>query len=145
MTNKIVAIQGNQLSKLNPKTDTSIFLANEIQKKNYKIFYYEPKDLSIINSKVIAKGFFIKFEYNQKKIFTFIFDTTNVGFVNPKYCIKMAMFIHNLKQREIQYLQQSFIIVSSKIVERLLELIFFLQKPVAPVYIINNPHSYSPE
>ncbi len=84
--------------------------------------------------------------YNQKKNFTFIFDTTNVGFVNPKYCIKMAMFIHNLKQREIQYLQQSFIIVSSKIVERLLELIFFLQKPVAPVYIINNqnPHSYSP-
>ena len=76
--------------------------------------------------------------YNQKKNFTFIFDTTNVGFVNPKYCVKMAMFIHNLKRREIQYLQQSFIIVSSKLVERLLELIFFLQKPVAPVYIINN-------
>ena len=33
MTNKIIAIQGNYLSKLNPKTDTSIFLANEIQKK----------------------------------------------------------------------------------------------------------------
>ena len=32
MTNKIVAIQGNHPSKLNPKTDTSIFLANEIQK-----------------------------------------------------------------------------------------------------------------
>ena len=47
--NKIVAIQGNQLSNLNTKTDTSIFLANEIQNKNYKIFYYKPKDLSIIN------------------------------------------------------------------------------------------------
>ena len=69
MTNKIVAIQGNHPSKLNPKTDTSIFLANEIQKKNYRIFYYEPKNLSIINSKVVAKGFFIKFNYSKKKIF----------------------------------------------------------------------------
>ena len=61
MINKIVAIQGNHPSKLNPKTDTSIFLAQEIQNKNYRIFYYEPKDLSVINSKIIANGFFIKF------------------------------------------------------------------------------------
>ena len=40
MTNKIVAIQGDNPSKLNAETDTSIFLANEIQKKGYKIFYY---------------------------------------------------------------------------------------------------------
>ena len=69
MTNKIVAIQGNHPSKLNPLTDTTIFLAHEIQKKNYKIFYYDPKDLSIINFKVIAKGFFIKFDYTKKKFF----------------------------------------------------------------------------
>ena len=31
MTSKIIAIQGNHPSKLNPITDTSIFLANEIQ------------------------------------------------------------------------------------------------------------------
>jgi glutathione synthase len=54
MTNKIIAVQGNHPSKLNPKSDTSVFLANEIQSK-YKIFYYDPKDLSIINSKVIAR------------------------------------------------------------------------------------------
>ena len=41
-------------------------------KKNYKIFYYDPKDLSIINFKVIAKGFFIKFDYTKKKIFEII-------------------------------------------------------------------------
>ena len=69
MINRIVAIQGDHPSKLNPKTDTSIFLANEIQKKNYNIFYYEPKNLSIINSKVIANGFFIKFDYNKKRFF----------------------------------------------------------------------------
>ena len=69
MINKIVAIQGNNPSKLNPITDTSVFLAHEIQKKNYKIFYYDPKDLSIINSKVVASGFFIKFNYENKKFF----------------------------------------------------------------------------
>ena len=69
MINKIVAIQGNHPSKLNPKTDTSIFLANEIQNKRYKIFYYEPKNLSIINSKVVAKGCFITINYNEKKFF----------------------------------------------------------------------------
>ena len=69
MTNKIVAIQGNHPSILNPLTDTSIFLANEIQKKNYKIFYYEPRNLSILNTKVFANGYFIRFDYNRKKIF----------------------------------------------------------------------------
>ena len=37
MINKIVAIQGDQLSKLNPKTDTSIYLAIGAQKLKYKI------------------------------------------------------------------------------------------------------------
>ena len=69
MINKIVAIQGNHPTKLNPKTDTSVFLANEVQKRKYRIFFYDPKDLSIINSKVIAKGFFIKFNYNNKKFY----------------------------------------------------------------------------
>jgi glutathione synthase len=69
MINKIVAVQGNNPSKLNPLTDTSVFLAHEIQNKGYRIFYYDPKDLSIINGKVIANGFFIKFNYKDKKFF----------------------------------------------------------------------------
>jgi len=69
MINRIVAIQGNHPSRLNPSTDTSIFLAHEIQKKKYKIFYYEPKDLSVIKNKVVAKGFFLEFYYNKKKFY----------------------------------------------------------------------------
>ena len=69
MMTKIVAVQGNHPSKLNPATDTSVFLAHEIQSKKYKIFYYDPKNLSVINSKVIAKGFFIEFNYKKKKFF----------------------------------------------------------------------------
>ena len=86
MINRIIAIQGNHPSKLNPKTDTSIFLANEIQKKNYRIFYYEPKNLSIINSKVIAKGFFIKFNYNKKKFFK-ILKKQNLELTNCKFIL----------------------------------------------------------
>ena len=75
MTNKIVAVQGNHPSTLNPVTDTSVFLANEIQNK-YKIFYYDPKNLSIINKKVLAKGFFIKFNYQNKKFYKIIKEQT---------------------------------------------------------------------
>ena len=85
MINKIVAVQGNHPSKLNPISDTTIFLANEIQNKNYKIFYYDPKNLSVINSKVIASGFFIKFNYLKKKFFKIInkqkLDLTKCKFI----------------------------------------------------------------
>ena len=86
MTNKIIAIQGNHPSKLNPLTDTSIFLAHEIQKKNYKIFYYDPKDLSIINFKVIAKGFFVKFDYRKKKFFE-ILKKQKLELIKCKYLL----------------------------------------------------------
>ncbi|MFL2897218.1 MAG: glutathione synthase [Candidatus Pelagibacter sp.] len=86
MTNKIVAIQGNHPSKLNPKTDTSVFLANEIQRKKYRIFYFDPKDLSIINSKVIAKGFFVKFNYNNKKFYK-ILKKQKLDLVKCKYIL----------------------------------------------------------
>ena len=86
MTNKIVAIQGNHPSKLNPKTDTSIFLANEIQKKKYRVFYYDPKDLSIIDAKVIAKGFFIKFSYKDKKFYK-IQKKQNLNLIKCKYIL----------------------------------------------------------
>ncbi len=86
MTNKIIAIQGNHPSKLNPLTDTSIFLAHEIQKKNYKIFYYDPKDLSIINFKVVAKGFFIKFDYKKKRFFE-ILKKQKLELIKCKYLL----------------------------------------------------------
>ena len=72
MINKIIAVQGNHPSKLNPISDTSVFLANEIQNKGYKIFYYDPKDLSVTNSNVIASGFFVKFNYAKKNFYKII-------------------------------------------------------------------------
>jgi glutathione synthase len=86
MTNKIVAIQGNHPKELKPLSDTSIFLANEAQNKKYKIFYYEPKNLSIINDNVIAKGFFIEFNYSNKKFFK-ILKFQKLNLLNCKFIL----------------------------------------------------------
>ena len=119
MTNKIIAIQGNHPSKLNPITDTSIFLAHEIQNKKYKIFYYDPKDLSIINSKVIAKGFFIRFNYSQKKFFK-ILKRQKLDLLNCKYIL-----IRQDPPFNLEYISATYILDSIK----------------NKVKIINNPTS----
>ena len=67
MKKKILAIQGSSLKKINIKTDTSFFLGLEAQKRNYDIYYYEPKDLSFIDNKVIAQCSRVKFKNNIKK------------------------------------------------------------------------------
>jgi len=85
MRNKIVAIQGNKLSKLNLRTDTSIFLGKEAQKIGLKLFYYEPKNLSIVKNKVIAKGNFIKFTENKK--FYKILDNKLLDLSTVKYIL----------------------------------------------------------
>ena len=86
MINKIVAIQGDHPTTLNHLTDTTIFLANEIQKKKYKIFFYEPRNLSIIDFKVIASGFFIRFDYNKKKFFK-VLKKTKIDLTNCKFLL----------------------------------------------------------
>ena len=65
---KILAIQGSDLKKVNIKTDTTILLASEAQKKGYKIYYFEPKNLSFLNGKVIASCKHIRVNENKKLI-----------------------------------------------------------------------------
>ena len=74
--------------------------------------------------------------YDNQNDFTFIFDTTNVEDVPLRYSFKMAMFIKELKKRPYHYLQKSIIIVNSQKVKYLLDFIFLMQSPVAPVYIL---------
>lgn len=73
--------------------------------------------------------------YKKKKKFTFIFDTLNIGYINPKYAIYMGFFIKMLKKQEFQYLENSTIYVYSKFIYNLLKLIFYIEKPVAPVIV----------
>ena len=72
----------------------------------------------------------------QQKNFSLIFDTTQVGWVNPKYAFKMVKFIRYLKTFEKQYLKKSIILVKDNYTLFLLKLIFIIQTPVAPVFIV---------
>ena len=74
--------------------------------------------------------------YRRGEPFKFIFHTEGVRNVPIKYSFMMAKFIKRLKKEKIQYLENSIIFVSSKLVKSLLGIIFFFQSPVAPVYIV---------
>lgn len=76
--------------------------------------------------------------YLLKHKFTFIFDTTDVGFPPIKYCYRMSKFIRELRDESTQYLEKSLIIVRNKNVMRLLNLIFYIQPPVATVLITDD-------
>jgi len=71
--------------------------------------------------------------YEKKQDFVFIFDTTEVGFVNMKYAFKMANFVKELKKRKVQYLKHSVIIANNWWVKFLLKIIFFIQSPVCTI------------
>ena len=78
----------------------------------------------------------------RKKHYTFIFDTSGLGIHLFKYSWKMISFIENLKKRKKThdnvFLSKSIVICNCSYKRFLLDKIFYFQKPVAPVYIIQN-------
>lgn len=83
--------------------------------------------------------------YTKKEDFIFVFDTSDVGWVKPKYAIKMAYFISNLKKEPVQYLRRSIIIIGNLWVRTLLCVIFALQSPVCPIDYYTDPNTISIE
>ena len=73
--------------------------------------------------------------YHNRQDFSYIFDTRNMKNISPKYAIKMTLFIKNLRKQPYHYLQKSLILVNDKNIKRLLDFVFTLQSPVAPVYL----------
>ena len=61
--NKIVAIQGDPISTINQKTDTTLLLALEAQQRGYKIYYYETKSL-VKSILTVKRYYFMKIEKN---------------------------------------------------------------------------------
>lgn len=74
--------------------------------------------------------------YDEKEDFEFIFDTSGCGLVNPKYSFYMAFFIKNLKKKPKQYLKKSTIYIYHKCILYLLKMVFYIEKPVAPVHLV---------
>ena len=90
---KIVAIQGDNIGSINIKTDTTLLLALEAQRRGYKIYYYETKNLTFLNNKVYALCQEIEFNENKKKFYsiknTIMADLSKTSFIlmrqNPPF------------------------------------------------------------
>ena len=74
---KILAIQSNSLKDINIKTDTTLLLALEAQKRGYQIIWYETKDLNLIKSNIVIYGKIIQF---FEKTYKFYKITKNIKF-----------------------------------------------------------------
>ena len=117
MKKKILAIQGSSLKKIDIKTDTSFFLGLEAQRRNFEIYYYEPKDLSFVGGKVIARCSILKLQDNLKKPIK-ILNKSYLNLVKAK-----ALLIRNEPPFDQQYINTTFI----------------LEHIVKKLKIINNP------
>ena len=83
---KCIAIQANSVDRINVETDTSLLLALEAQKRLYQIYWYEPKDLSLVNGKIYAKAKKIFLFENKKKYFKVLKDI-NLDLSKMKYVL----------------------------------------------------------
>tara|TARA_Y100000741_G_scaffold165557_1_gene125169 strand:+ start:22 stop:951 length:930 start_codon:yes stop_codon:yes gene_type:complete len=109
---KIVAIQSDKLKDINIKTDTTILLALEAQKRGYSVVWYETKDLNLINSKTIVYGKIVKFYENKKNFYKVVnkqkFNLAKVKYVlirqNPPFnmdYINSTHFLDNINSKKI--------------------------------------------
>ena len=83
---KCIAIQANSVDRINVETDTSLLLALEAQKRLYQIYWYETKDLSLVNGKIYAKAKKVVFFENKKKYFKILKDV-NLDLSKMKYVL----------------------------------------------------------
>ena len=67
---KIVAIQGDPIKAINTKTDTTLLLALEAQRRGYTIYYYETKNLTYSNETLYALAKEVKFNNNKKNCYS---------------------------------------------------------------------------
>jgi len=127
---------------------------NSITSNTYKNFAYFdtsqfPRVYIKLNKSISSNKDYDKFTsdwldlYKKQKYYNLVIDTTDTGMINIKYAFKIANFIKGLKKDAVdlfgnQWLQYSIILVSSNLVMKLLNIIFKITKPIAPIYIVSS-------
>ena len=119
MKKKILAIQGSEINRINYYTDTSLFLALEAQKREFDIYYYEPKNLSFNNGKVLAKCVKIQVSNNQ---------------INP---------IKKIKKVDLNLLKVKVLLIRNEppFDQQYINTTFMLDQISNKIKIVNNPKS----
>ncbi len=119
MKKKILAIQGSEINRINYNTDTSLFLALEAQKRKFDIYYYEPKNLSFNNGRVLAKCVKIQVSNNQ---------------INP---------IKKIKKVDLNLLKVKVLLIRNEppFDQQYINTTFMLDQISNKIKIVNNPKS----
>ena len=104
MKKKILVIQGSSLNKVDFKTDTTLFLGLEAQRRGYQIYYFEPKDLSFLDGKVTAKCVNLTF-FKDKISFYKISKKLNFNLFNAN-----VLLIRNDPPFNQQYINSTYIL-----------------------------------
>ena len=80
-----IAVQMDPLERINPKEDSTFVIVKEAQDRGYKTFHYLPKDISLNNNIITARGFYFKIINSNKKFFKK--EKTKLVNLNDFHCV----------------------------------------------------------
>tara|TARA_B100001964_G_C14232072_1_gene600532 strand:- start:209 stop:1153 length:945 start_codon:yes stop_codon:yes gene_type:complete len=118
--NKIVVIQSDPINSINQKTDTTLLLALEAQRRGYKTYYYETKNLTFENGRVYAFCNEVIFYENKKNFYCIkkskTIDLSKVRFIlmrqNPPFNMNYitATFLLEKISKKTQVINDPFVV-----------------------------------
>lgn len=73
---RIIAVQADPLSTFVLETDSTTLIAKAFESRGYSIFFYEPKNLSLWGTEVIAYGTFVRSSTHDSKKFDLVSEET---------------------------------------------------------------------
>ena len=100
-----IAIQMDNIESIDYDFDTSFLIGYEGQLRNYKIFYYNPNDLIILNDKVQATGYYLKLNLDQNNYFKYTSDKITVDLKNFKF-----IFLRQDPPFDMNYITSTYIL-----------------------------------
>lgn len=126
-----------------------LFIKNMITKKivpNIAMFEFEEPyvyitftEQNVIDDKNLELFFSIWLSiYNENKPYIIVFDATIIDYAKPTFIFKFVKFMKKLRKQNPQYLQYSIIIIDNSLMRGLMNMVFRIQSPIAPVYLCNS-------
>ena len=106
------------------------------------IYIHFENDNNLKNNGVSAYLNYWNLKQCKKEKFSCCVDTTAVKDIDlifgTKQAITIGKFIKNMKKQPYQYLNYTILVISNTMLINLLDIIFKMTKPCAPIYIVKN-------